>query len=184
MCRDGVSFYFDCNVVRTELEARGEDIATVLQLSTGADISVDTVIVATGRRPHVKGMGLEAAGVQYSEQDGIRVNDYLRTTNPNIFAVGDCCSQFQFTHVADFMARIAIRNALFFGRSQASSLLIPWCTYTEPEIAHVGLYPSDLVEKNIPYKKYIKYFHDNDRAVCESSVEGFVKVFWRHIVHM
>lgn len=79
-----------------------------------------------------------ASGVEYDSRTGVIVNDKLQTSNKNIYAVGDVCSMFKFTHVADFMARLAIRNALFFGRQSFSSLLIPWATYTDPEIAHVG----------------------------------------------
>lgn len=83
---------------------------------------------AQGRRPNVEGMGLEAAGVQFDLSRGIIVNDQLQTTAAHIFAAGDCCSDYKFTHVADFQARIVLRNALFFGHSKASALTIPWCT--------------------------------------------------------
>ena len=114
----------------------------------GYDEVVDQLLVAVGRAPNVEGFGLEEAGVAYSKK-GVQVNDRLQTTNPNIYAAGDICSPYQFTHAADFMARIVIRNALFFGRAKASALTIPWCTYTEPEIAHVGLYEKQAQEQGI-----------------------------------
>lgn len=100
-------------------------------------IEVDQLLIATGRTPNIKNLNLEAAGVEYDKK-GVKVNDALQTSTKNIFAVGDVCTQYKFTHVADFMARLVIRNALFFGSGKMSSLLIPWATFTEPEVAHVG----------------------------------------------
>ena len=99
-------------------------------------LEFDALLVATGRKPTVKGLGLDHAGVDYDERMGVSVNDRLQTTNPKIYAVGDVASKYQFTHMADFGARLVIRNALFFGRDNFSNLLIPWATYTDPEVAH------------------------------------------------
>ena len=106
------------------------------------EIEADEILVAAGRMPNVEGLNLEAAGVEYDPRTGVKVNDRLQTSNPRIYAAGDICSPYRFTHVADAAARIVIRNALFMGRQRASALTIPWCTYTDPEIAHVGLYES------------------------------------------
>lgn len=143
---------------------------------TAHTLIVEKVLIATGRRANVNGFGLETAGVRFTEQQGIEVDDNMRTSNPIIYAAGDCCSHYQFTHAADHMARICIVNALFFGGSKFSSLLIPWATFTEPEIAHVGLYPRDMDARRIPFDTYTKHFSDVDRAVCEGSTEGFVKI--------
>lgn len=94
-------------------------------------------MIATGRTANIKNLNLEAAGIEFDKK-GVKVNDALQTATKHIFAVGDVCTQYKFTHVADFMARLVIRNALFFGSGKMSSLLIPWATFTEPEIAHVG----------------------------------------------
>jgi pyruvate/2-oxoglutarate dehydrogenase complex dihydrolipoamide dehydrogenase (E3) component len=100
----------------------------------------DALLVTAGRRPNVTGLDLELARVRYDEVKGLVVNDHLQTTNPRIYGVGDCCdTAFKYTHAADFMARMVIRNALFFGSEKLSSLLIPRATYTTPELAHVGL---------------------------------------------
>src|SRR6202011_1166776 len=96
------------------------------------------LLVATGRTPDVSGLDIERAGIQAGPQ-GVAVDDRLRTTNRRVFAAGDVCSRFQFTHAADAMARLAIQNALFLATGKASALVIPWCTYTDPEVAHVGL---------------------------------------------
>src|SRR6202007_3270950 len=94
-------------------------------------------------------IGLEAAGVEYDRKAGVRVDDYLQTSNPHIFAAGDVCSTLQFTHLSDAHARIVIRNALFFGRERASRLTIPWCIYTDPEIEHVGLSEADTAARGV-----------------------------------
>jgi len=121
----------------------------------------------------------EQAGVDFDARMGVTVDDHLGTSNPDIYAVGDVATRFQFTHVADFMARLAVRNALFFGREKMSSLIIPWATYTDPEVAHVGLYEQDLVVGGIPYATFRRDLADVDRALLDGVEEGFVKVHVR-----
>jgi pyruvate/2-oxoglutarate dehydrogenase complex dihydrolipoamide dehydrogenase (E3) component len=132
-----------------------------------------------GRAPNVENLNLEAAGVEFDQQ-GVKVNDHLQTTNSDIFAAGDICSKYQFTHTADFQARIVIQNALFavgpFGKKKASDLVIPWATYTSPEIAHVGLYEEDAKKAGIEIDTYVQSFSDIDRAILEGQDKGFVKV--------
>ena len=142
------------------------------------DLTVDEILVGGGRVPNVEGIGLEAAGVEYGKT-GVKVNDRLQTTNPRIYAAGDICSRYQFTHAADAMARIVIQNALFMGRAKASALVIPWCTYTDPEIAHVGIYPSDAEKTGIQLDTFEIPFSDVDRAVVDGQTNGFVKVHVR-----
>jgi pyruvate/2-oxoglutarate dehydrogenase complex dihydrolipoamide dehydrogenase (E3) component len=142
------------------------------------DLTVDEILVGTGRAPNVEGLGLEAAGVAY-DRTGVKVDDRLRTTNRNIFAAGDICSHFQFTHAADAMARIVIQNALFFGRAKASALTMPWCTYTDPEVAHVGLYEHEAKEKGIAVQVFTQELNRVDRAILDGEDEGFVKVLVR-----
>ena len=131
--------------------------------------------MAVGRAPNVENLNLEAVGVEY-DRKGVKVNDRMRTTNPRIYAAGDICSPYQFTHAADFMARIVIQNALFKGRARSSSLVIPWCTYTSPEIAHVGLHENQAEEKGIEVDSFVQQFGDVDRAILEGNDEGFVKI--------
>ena len=104
------------------------------------------------------------------------VSDRLQTTNPRIYAAGDICSPYQFTHAADFMARIVIQNALFKGRKKASALTIPWCTYTSPEIAHVGLYEKEATDRGVGVDTYVQQLRDVDRAVLDGDDDGFAKV--------
>ncbi len=123
----------------------------------------------------MEGLNLETAGVEYDTRSGVQVTNKLRTTNPRIYAAGDICSRFKFTHAADFMARIVIQNALFMGRAKASALTIPWCTYTSPEIAHVGLSQREANEQNIAIDTFTQEFSDVDRAILEGETDGFVK---------
>jgi pyruvate/2-oxoglutarate dehydrogenase complex dihydrolipoamide dehydrogenase (E3) component len=142
------------------------------------DEVVDKLLVAVGRAPNVVDLGLEAANVAFDKK-GVQVNDRLQTSNPNIYAAGDICSPYQFTHAADFMARTVIRNALFFGRAKASALTIPWCTYTEPEIAHVGLYENQAQEQGIAVETFTKELKDVDRSIIEGQTDGLVRVHVR-----
>lgn len=136
----------------------------------------DAVLVSAGRKPNVSDLGLERANVEYDTKAGLKVSDMLQTTNPKIYGVGDCCSAFKFTHAADFMARTVIRNVLFLGKDKMSNLLIPYATFTSPEIAHVGLYEADMKEKGIAYKTFEKHFDDNDRAIADGTTLGMVRI--------
>ncbi len=139
-------------------------------------LEVDDILVGVGRTPNVDNLGLEAAGVEYDDRTGVHVNDFLQTTNSRIYAAGDICSRFKFTHTADAMARIVIGNALFKGRARVSSLCIPWCTYTDPEIAHVGMQKKDAQDAGHEVTTFSQPFEDLDRAILEGETEGFAKV--------
>ena len=139
-------------------------------------LEFDALLVATGRKPSVRGLGLGQAGVEFDVRKGVTVNDKLQTTNPDIFAVGDVAGRYQFTHMADFMARLVIKNALFFGRDKVSELLVPWATYTDPEVAHVGLYEKDLKDRNIPYTTFRRELSDVDRGIVDGIADGYVKI--------
>jgi pyruvate/2-oxoglutarate dehydrogenase complex dihydrolipoamide dehydrogenase (E3) component len=135
----------------------------------------DELLIAIGRSPNVEGLNLEAAGVAY-DKEGVRVNDRLRTTNLRIYAAGDICSRFKFTHAADAMARLALRNSLFFGRSKASSLVIPSCTFTDPEVAHVGLYEDEARKRGHEVVTHTVNMSEVDRAILDGATDGFARV--------
>ncbi len=121
-------------------------------------------------------LNLEAAGVHLSVGEGVNVDRYLRTHNPNIFAVGDCVSsRTQFTHNSDIHARYVVKNALFSEKNDHTSVILPWCTYTEPEIAHVGRYPRELEAQGVRFDTYFKFFDKLDRALCEGQY-GMMKI--------
>ena len=138
-------------------------------------LQVDQLLVSTGRTPNVESLNLEAVGVQ-SDRLGIQVNDRMQTTNPRIYAAGDVAFPYQFTHAADFTARIVIQNALFYGRRKSSALTIPWCTYTSPELAHVGLNEKQAEEQGLPIDTFVQHFSDVDRAILDGETEGLVKI--------
>ncbi len=176
--RDGVKLIAGCRTQRVQ----SRDHEKVIQLGCGGpsrELAVDEILVGVGRAPNVASLDLEAAGVEYDARAGVRVNDRLRTTCPRIFAAGDVCSRYKFTHAADAMARLVIRNALFLGRSKATALTIPWCTYTSPEIAHVGLYPHQAEEQGMAIETFVQELADVDRAILDGRTEGFVKVHVR-----
>jgi pyruvate/2-oxoglutarate dehydrogenase complex dihydrolipoamide dehydrogenase (E3) component len=153
----------------------GERAASGERQGARRELVVDEILVATGRQPNVEGLGLEAAGVRYTPK-GVEVDDRLRTSNPHIYACGDVASKFQFTHMADAQARLVIQNALFFGRAKASALTVPWCTYTSPEIAHVGLYERDARDRGLEVETLTVQLADNDRAILDGEDEGFLRV--------
>ncbi|MEK6195489.1 MAG: mercuric reductase, partial [Deltaproteobacteria bacterium] len=177
MQNDGVTFAFNSNYKRVEGQGGKEPVRVVLE-EEGIEkiLEFDALLIATGRKPSVSGLGLEKAGVEFDARKGVVVNDKLQTTNPDIFAVGDVASRYQFTHMADFMARLVIKNALFFGRDKVSELLVPWATYTDPEVAHVGLYEKDLEERDIPFTTFKREFSDVDRGIVDGVAFGYVKI--------
>ncbi len=138
----------------------------------------DAILVAVGRRPQIDGLQLEAAGIRASS-DGIEVNDRLQTSNRAIFAAGDVCSRQRFTHAADAMARLCLQNSLFFGRKKFSSLVIPRCTYTDPEIAHVGLTETEAAQQGIEIDSFRVEMTEVDRAVLDGDEQGFAVVHTR-----
>jgi pyruvate/2-oxoglutarate dehydrogenase complex dihydrolipoamide dehydrogenase (E3) component len=171
--RDGVQFLLGVKVVAID---QGEEKLVRLEGSARPEVQADAILVGVGRKPNVEGLGLEAAGVAYDPVQGVTVNDGLRTTNRRIYAAGDVCARFKFTHAADAMARIAIRNALFLGQEKASALTIPWCTYTDPEVAHVGLYEHEARERGLAVQTFTQELAHVDRAVLDGETDGFVKV--------
>jgi pyruvate/2-oxoglutarate dehydrogenase complex dihydrolipoamide dehydrogenase (E3) component len=166
-----------------ELRFEGSGAGRALSREASADHSrlggggqaCDHLLIAVGRSANVEHLDLGAAGVAV-DQGGVVVDDYLRTTNRRVFAAGDVCSAFKFTHAADAMARVVIQNALFFGRKRASSLVIPWCTYTDPEVAHVGAYEGDARRAGRMVETITIPLADVDRAVVDEEREGFVRL--------
>jgi pyruvate/2-oxoglutarate dehydrogenase complex dihydrolipoamide dehydrogenase (E3) component len=162
-----------------QVESTG-DAKSVLIERHGArqKLLADAILVAVGRRPNVEGLGLEAAGVRADDR-GVRVDDFLRTSNPGIYAAGDVCGSYQFTHAADAMARICIQNALFFGRKRLSRLVVPWTTYTDPEVAHIGQTAHQARQAGIAVDTYREDFTHVDRAILDGEDDGFAMVHTR-----
>jgi pyruvate/2-oxoglutarate dehydrogenase complex dihydrolipoamide dehydrogenase (E3) component len=178
MLHDGVRFEMCCNVVRLE-QTDADKVVLVQRGDREFRILGDAILVAAGRSPNVDGMGLESAGVRFDRNLGVDVNDKLQTSNPSIYAAGDVASRFRFTHAADFMARIVIRNALFLGREKASDLVIPWATYTSPEVAHVGITSEQAAATPNKVTTLTIQLKDVDRALLDGDASGFVRVHLR-----
>jgi pyruvate/2-oxoglutarate dehydrogenase complex dihydrolipoamide dehydrogenase (E3) component len=176
--RDGVRLTLDCAITRVE-RAGEERIVHYTQGGRPGSVRVDRILLGVGRQPNVEGLGLDAAGVAHDGKAGVHVDDRLRTSNRRIFAAGDVCARLQFTHHADFQARIVVQNALFLGRARASALTVPWCTYTDPEVAHVGLDAREAAARGLRVRTFVQPLADVDRAVLDGDEEGFVKVHVR-----
>jgi pyruvate/2-oxoglutarate dehydrogenase complex dihydrolipoamide dehydrogenase (E3) component len=176
MLRDGVQLGLTAKL--QTVEQHGEEKVLCYTDAAGKvwKAAVDEILVAVGRAPNVEGLGLEAASVTYDPRTGVQVDDRLRTTNPHIFAAGDVCSRYQFTHAADFLARIVLANALFMGRQKAAALTIPWCTYTDPQIAHVGITEYQADADGINMTTFTQPLDEVDRAILDGETEGFAKV--------
>lgn len=176
--REGIRLVLDARLTRVTSGPEGKTIAFEAG-GTRDEVRVAEILVGAGRAPNVEGLGLEQAGVAYDTERGVHVDDRLRTTNPRVFAAGDVCLPTKFTHVADASARVVIQNALFLGRKTLSTLTIPWCTYTDPEIAHVGLYERGDPSRGVAVKTFTIPLAEVDRAVLDGEEEGFVKVHVR-----
>jgi pyruvate/2-oxoglutarate dehydrogenase complex dihydrolipoamide dehydrogenase (E3) component len=176
--REGIEVLLDARVESVELTDGGRRVR-VSHRSETCEIVADEILVGAGRAPNVEGLGLEEAGVQYDRKTGIIVDDHLRTTNKRIYAAGDVAMRHKFTHAADAAARIVIQNALFGGRKRLSALVMPWSTYTDPEIAHVGMYESEARARGIGVDTFRRDFAEVDRALADGGEEGFVKVLVR-----
>ena len=174
LLRDGVDLRLGTNIQKIE-STDGETVLSFEKDGSNQELRCDKLLLAVGRVANVNGIGLEAAGVEFSKH-GVEVDDRLRTSNKRIYAVGDVATRFKFTHVADALARIAIQNSLFFGRKKASDLVVPWCTYTDPEIAHVGMYAEDAEKQGIEIETVTIPLAEVDRSVLEGSDQGFLRL--------
>jgi len=175
--REGITLIYNAKPTRVEKTETGKAVHYNHDGEEGV-IEVDEILIGAGRAPNVEGLGLSAAGVAYEggKGRGVAVNDRLQTSNPNIYAAGDVCLPYQFTHLADAAARIVIQNALFFGGKKLSKLTIPWCTYTDPEVAHVGLSEQEAKKREMAYQVFLKPLKEVDRAIIDGEEEGFVKI--------
>ena len=171
----------DEDAARLVLEAMRADGVAFVPNAKPEDalrLGADAVLVAAGRKPNTEGLGLEAAGVAHTAK-GVTVNDRLRTANPRVYAAGDIAGSYAFTHAADAMARIVIRNALFWGWRRLSALVVPWCTYTTPELGRAGLSLDEARKKGIAVDSYEQAFSGVDRARLDGHDAGFVRVLAR-----
>ncbi|MBT5373269.1 MAG: FAD-dependent oxidoreductase, partial [Rhodospirillaceae bacterium] len=172
--REGVDIYEGARAIRVEGKA-GQISVTIEKAGTKETITGSDLLVAAGRHPVVEGLGLETAGVEYTPA-GIAIDKRLRTSNKKIYAIGDVTGGYQFTHVAGYHAGIVIRNALLRLPSKADMSAVPWVTYSDPELAHVGLTEAEALEKGGDIRLLRRGFDENDRARTEGECEGLIKV--------
>ena len=176
--RDGIDVMLNTQAERISRDG-DERVVQIVTDGQERTIHVDEILVGIGRQPNVEDLNLETAGIEYTKRHGVEVDDRLRTTNHDVFAAGDVCLKHKFTHTADAAARIVVQNALFWGRKKFSAQTIPWCTYTDPEIAHVGMYEHEAREQDIEVATFVQPLEEVDRAVADGEDEGFVKVHVR-----
>ncbi len=162
--REGIDIKLATNTIRV-VSSNKQKVLHLKSQTTECQLPVDEILVGVGRSPNIDNLNLEIAGIRYNQQ-GIQVNDYLQTTNPQIYAAGDVCIQQHFTHAADASARIVIQNALFPGiKKRLSTLTIPWCTYTDPEIARVGISERDVQKEGDRVTPFVQSFSEVDRGI-------------------
>ncbi|GFO54895.1 mercuric reductase [Geomonas sp. Red276] len=172
--REGIDVRFRTTIASVASREGGK--ALVLEREgERVELEVDAILVGAGRLPNLEGLGLESAGIACG-RSGVVVDDFLRTTNRRVYAAGDVCPGLKFTHLADAQARIVIANALFHGRQRNSRLSVPWCTYTDPEIAHVGSYPEEEAARGVEVATLTVPLAGVDRAVLDGETEGFARV--------
>ncbi len=178
LSKDGVETRLNTTVIAAR-QGKGEKLIDTVNNEVNSSIAVDEILLSIGRVPNTANLGLEAAGIESDAVDGINVDDYLCTTNTNVYAAGDACKAHKFTNIAETSACIAVRNAFGQRTERESHLLIPWCTYCDPEIAHIGMHVLEAKRQSIPITSFTVMMQDVDRAITDGQDEGFVKLYVR-----
>jgi pyruvate/2-oxoglutarate dehydrogenase complex dihydrolipoamide dehydrogenase (E3) component len=178
LARDGVETRLNTTVVGAHVVG-GEKWVETVRDDVRQSIAVDAVLLSIGRAPNVAGLGLDAAGVEFDLLRGIKTDDYLCSTNPDIYAAGDACMAYKYTNAAETSARMAVQNAFGSPVERKSHLLIPRCTYCDPEIAQIGLHVLEARARSIPVESYTVMMQDVDRAIMDGHDQGFVKIHVR-----
>ncbi|NBC17575.1 MAG: FAD-dependent oxidoreductase [Bacteroidetes bacterium] len=173
---EGVRYVFGADVQRIRQADDGTITVEAEVGGTTQTVEADALLLATGRRANVDGLGLDAAGVDYSAR-GITVSDRCRTSQRHIYAVGDVTGRYQFTHMSEHMAKVAVTNALLKLPSTIDADHVPWVTYTDPELGHVGATRQQLDEAGTSYEIYRFPYTKVDRAITEGQTTGLIKVY-------
>ncbi len=174
LSKEGVQFYLN----HATLQVTGRAGEIQVRLKSGDQektIQATHLLIATGRRSNSDNLGLEQAGVAL-EKNNVKVDERLRTTNGHVYACGDITGGYQFTHMAEHQAGVVLRNALFHWPARVETRVIPWCTFTDPEVARVGLSASEAKQQGIEYRVYTFPFRDMDRAQTDGATEGFARI--------
>ena len=169
-----LQLYLDAQVTRVERTASGK-VLHALRHGEPVRVEVDEILLATGRAPALEALGLEAASIRL-QGEYPALDDFLRTSNARVYAAGDVAGRWAFTHAADAMARLALQNALFLSKKRLSALHVPWCTFTEPEVAHVGLGAEEAYAAGSRVLTLTTEMAANDRAILDEQTAGFARV--------
>lgn len=153
----------------------GRRVVTILREDSREAVACDEILVAAGRAPNTDGLNLEAAGVEY-DRKRVPTDAQLRTTASHIYACGDLLGAYQFSHMAEYEAKTVVRNIVFPGAAKADFRLDPWTTFTDPEVAHLGLTEDEATQQGLNVEVYRQPFAQNDRAITDNEAEGFIKV--------
>lgn len=175
MARDGVVIRLNTTVVGAHKNGDAKVLETINN-DVKSNVEADEILLSVGRVPNTEHLHLDAAGIDRGADGGIGVDDHLRSSNPSVYAAGDVCTALKFTNVAQASARMAVQNALMQGQARQSELLIPWCTYCDPEIAHIGLHVWEARQQSLSVKTFTIMMHDVDRAITDGQDAGFVKI--------
>lgn len=175
MARCGVEIWLNTTVTGARLEGTKKILETTNH-DVKTDLEADEILLSIGRVPNVEGLDLEKAGIAVTRENAVAVDDFLRTANADVYAAGDVCLDYKFTNMAQASALVAVDNALAGGATRHGDLIIPWCTYCDPEIAHIGLNAQQARARAIPVKTYTVLMQDVDRAITDGEDSGFVKI--------
>lgn len=175
LAKEGIQYHLNTGVQKISKASNG----VLVEYKSGDSVNsieVDQILLATGRRPNINGLNLDAAGIEYTKR-GITVNEKCRTNKRHIYAIGDIAGRYQFTHMSEHMAKVAVTNMLLKFPMKMDMKHVPWVTYTDPELGHVGATQKELQEKGIAYEEYRFPYTKVDRAVTESETTGLIKVY-------
>jgi len=172
---EGVTFHLNASVLRVKDLGLEKEIVLKDRAEKSFSLKAEQILVAMGRDPNVKTLGLEGIGVEF-DRKGIKVDDRLRTTQKHIYAAGDITGAYQFTHAAGYEGGIVVSNAIFHLPRRANYTFLPWCTYTDPELASVGMNEKRARESRIEYSVWTEPFKSNDRSLAEGEKVGKIKL--------
>ncbi|MBS1237574.1 MAG: pyruvate/2-oxoglutarate dehydrogenase complex, dihydrolipoamide dehydrogenase component, partial [Deltaproteobacteria bacterium] len=172
---EGVTFHLNVSVLRVKHLGSEKEIVLKDGEAKSVSLKAEQILVAMGRDPNVKALGLEGIGVEF-DRKGIKVDDRLRTTQKHIYAAGDITGAYQFTHAAGYEGGIVVSNAIFHLPRRTNYTFLPWCTYTDPELASVGMNEKRAKEAKIEYSVWTEPFKSNDRSLAEGEEVGKIKL--------
>ncbi len=173
--REGVTFYLNASILSTKDVGAEREVVVKTGAGSMVELRAQTILVATGRRPNVEGLGLERIGISFNEK-GIREDDRMRTSQKHNYAAGDVSGGHLFTHAAGYEGGIVVSNAIFHLPRKADYAFLPWCTYTDPELANIGMNESVAQKAGIEYSVWTEEFRSNDRSLAEGEETGRIKM--------